>query len=396
MCWLGKPRVVKSVAYAYLSYYSAYLKANYPVEFYCACISCETDPEAQSIYVNDAKRFGIEILPPSLNESELDFTIAKDKILYGFKGLKGVGDKAIEQILDHRPYTSAVGFLRAIVDNKMKVPKQVIEALIKIGAFDEFGINRRIMLDTYDKFILDYKSYLKKPEASLPLLFNDDTVVFYGESSDLTLFDILTYEKKYMGIYISGNPFDFAKNVIGNGFSSYTESLHMDNSSIFCEILSIKTTKTKSKGEKMAIYKCLDINNVVFEFPLFPDLYAKIGENLFEGSFVIVNFKNSKRGQVCVSIKDVNESINNYTKTQKSENSIQSIFLKVNSIMDLKKFMTRKDKTQDFDKTMERPCHLFFGLGNYTFKIGETTFNSSSESIRFLNQLEGVDIKLKR
>lgn len=384
-----------SVAYAYLSYYTAYLKANYPVEFYCACISCETDPESQSIYVNDAKRHNIEIIPPDLNESHLDFTISNGKILYGFKGLKGIGDKAIEQIIEHRPYNSAVHFYRAIADKKLRIPKQVIEALIKIGAFDSFGINRRVMLDTYDKFLVDYKGYLKKPEASLPLRFNDDSY-FRCESSDLTLFDILSYEKKYMGIYISGNPFDFAKTVIGSHTFTYKQALEAEESSVFCEVMSVKEVKTKAKAEKMGIYKCIDSDNNIFEFPLFPDNYKKYGESVEEGSFLIVNFKGSPRGLVCLSIKNINAAINEYTKTQKSENSIKSISIRVKSLVDLRKFIGRQNKSTEEDVLLMRPCHLFYTLGSYTFGLGSTQYSSSNSSIRLLNQMEGVDIKLNR
>ena len=391
-----KVGVVLSVAYAYLSYYTAYLKANYPVEFYCACISCETDPESQSIYVNDAKRHNIEIIPPDLNESNLDFTILNGKILYGFKGIKGIGDKAIEQIIEHRPYDSAVHFFRTIADKKLRIPKQIIEALIKIGAFDSFGINRRVMLDTYDKFLVDYKGYLKKKsEDSLPLRFNDDSY-FRGESSDLTLFDILSYEKKYMGIYISGNPFDFAKTVIGSHTFTYKQALEAVESSVFCEVMSIKEVKTKAKAEKMGIYKCIDSDNNIFEFPLFPENYKKYNESIEDGSFLIVNFKCSPRGLVCLSIKNINAAINEYTKTQKSENSITSISIRVKSLADLRKFIGRQNKSTEEDASLIRPCYLFYTLGSYTFGLGSTQYSSSNSSIRLLNQMEGVDIKLNR
>lgn len=384
-------------SYAYLSYYSAYFKANYPVEFYCACISCETDPEVQSIYVNDAKRRGIEIIPPDINYSEMDFSIANGKIVYGFKGLKGVGEKAIAQILENKPYTDATHFLRVVVEKKLKIPKQVLEALIRIGAFDSFGVNRRLMLDSYDKFIVDYKGYLKKPLIDLPMKYNDDACTFKGEAQGLTLFDILTYEKKYMGIYISGNPFDFAKNVIGNNTSTFEEAKKNSNSSVFCEIMSIKETKTKAKGEKMGIYKCIDSSNNIFEFPLFPDAYKKYGEAIEAGNFIVVNFKNNgSRGLVCLSVKNVNSLIDEYTKTLKSENAISSIAIKVDSLSGLRKFFTRKGKETVEDSEFLRPCHVFFIAGSYTFGIGTIPYSSSNDSIRLLNQIEEVEIKINR
>jgi DNA polymerase-3 subunit alpha len=386
-----------SVAYAYLSYYSAYFKANYPTEFCCACISCETDPEAQSVYVNDAKRRGIEIIPPDINFSEMDFSIFNGKIVYGFKGLKGIGEKAIVQIIENKPYTDATHFLRVVAEKKLKIPKQVLEALIRIGAFDSFGVNRRLMLDSYDKFLVDYKGYLKKPLIDLPMKYNDDTCTFKGDVDGLTLFDILTYEKRYMGVYISGNPFDFAKNVIGSSTFTFEEAKRQSTASVFCEIMSVKITKTKSKGEKMGIYKCIDSSNNIFEFPLFPDSYAKYGESIEEGYFIVVNFKNNgSRGLVCLSVKNVNSLIDEYTKTLKSENAINSIAIKVDSLAGLRKFFTRKGKETVTDLEFLRPCHVFFTAGSYTFGIGTIPYSSSNDSIRLLNQIEEIEIKINR
>jgi hypothetical protein len=381
-------------SYAYLSYFSAYLKANFPIEFYCACISCETDPEAQSFYVNDARRHNIKIVPPDINYSEMDFSIVNGKILYGFKGLKGVGEKAITQILENRSYSSFADFLKRIVDLKLKIPKQVIEALIKIGAFDSFGVNKRIALDSYDKFILDYKNFIKGKSKENSIGFVDDSVYFQGDDVSLTLFDILSFEKQYMGIYISGNPFDFAKEIIGHT-DSYDDVLSRDGESVFCEVVSIKITKTKSKGEKMGIYKCIDKNNQFFEFPLFPNVFSKMGEGIEEGSFLIVNFTKSNRGIICKSIKNIKAIIDEHAKTQKSEASISSILLRFQTLAELKQILGRKEKMED-DPELIRPCHLFFSQGSYTFKLGSIEMNSSSSSIRLINQVGGIDVKLLR
>ena len=387
------------MAYAYLSYYTAYFKANYPVEFYCACISCETDPEAQSIYVNDAKRRGIDIIAPDINNSEMDFNIHNGKILYGFKGIKGIGDKAIEQIIEHKPYRSALEFITTIVDQNLRIPKQVIEALIKIGAFDNLGVNRRLFLDSYDKIMGEFKAFRKKKEnktADIPLRFTDDGFILKEENVELTLFDILSYEKQYMGIYISGNPFDYARKVIGSNVDSYEDALTLEMSSVFCEIMAVKETKTKAKQQKMGIYKCIDSQNVIFEFPMFPEQYAKYGDSIDVGSFIIVNFKASPRGLICLSVKNVNSLIEEYTKTQKSENSIRSIAIKIFSLMDLKKLLNRKEKEVVEDEGLLRPCTIFYASNNYLFNIGTIQFSSSNESIRLLNQIDSIEVVYNR
>ena len=135
-----------SAAYAVITYQTAYLKANYPVQYMVAQLSCEKQNTDKIVeYIEDCRRMGIEVVPPNINESYNDFAIADgNKIRFGLGAIKNVGDKAIESILQARGsgerFTSILNVCKR-VDMRV-VNKQVIESLIKSGSFDSLHDNR--------------------------------------------------------------------------------------------------------------------------------------------------------------------------------------------------------------------------------------------------------------
>ncbi|HMK93125.1 MAG TPA: DNA polymerase III subunit alpha, partial [Thermoleophilia bacterium] len=138
-----------AACYALISYRTAWLKANYPVEYMAAVISSVMNTKDKvPFYVNQCHEMGIEVLPPDVNESEVGFTVVEDKIRFGLNAVKGVGVGAIESILAARgdtPFTSIYEFCTR-VDSAL-VNRRTLEALIKAGAFDSTGDTRRGMLE---------------------------------------------------------------------------------------------------------------------------------------------------------------------------------------------------------------------------------------------------------
>ena len=91
-------------SYGHMTYYTAWLKANYPEEFYCSIITCETDPPMKKTYMEDAVSKGINILPPDLNESVGTFGLNRNNdIIYGLSGIRGIGDGAVSKLIELRP-----------------------------------------------------------------------------------------------------------------------------------------------------------------------------------------------------------------------------------------------------------------------------------------------------
>ncbi len=129
-----------SAAYAFLSYVTAYLKANYPVEYMAALLSSEIkDHEKLTKYVENVMKLGFKILPPSITKSEFEFGVEGDKIRFGLGGIKGLGKAAAEAIIKMREKVKMSNFEQFIIfAKKYGINKKVIETLVKAGAFDEF------------------------------------------------------------------------------------------------------------------------------------------------------------------------------------------------------------------------------------------------------------------
>lgn len=154
------------ISYAYLTYFTAYLKTHYPSEFFASCISLEEDPEQKSKYINDARFNGLNVLPPDINLSVDGFVIAKDgSILFGFNGIKGLGPAVVNKIISSRPFNSFGDFL--VKTNAIRgVNKRAIESLIHCGALDCFGYKHSCMLKSFEKFLMDLSNNGKDKDPS--------------------------------------------------------------------------------------------------------------------------------------------------------------------------------------------------------------------------------------
>ena len=132
--------------YAYVSYWTAYLKANYPKEYFCSLLSRETDKEKATEYINEFRRMGYVVLSPDVNESDSGWTVHEKGIRYGLATIKGIGPKVIASIKSRAPYTNWEDFLKRLPDGARRA--NVLSALIKSGSLDTLG-NREVLSDVY-------------------------------------------------------------------------------------------------------------------------------------------------------------------------------------------------------------------------------------------------------
>src|SRR5687768_11822769 len=142
-----------SVAYALVAYQTAWLKVHHPRHFMAALMSSEMDrTDAVVKFIGEAKQMGIEVLPPDVNESNMFFTVVGPNIRFGLGAVKGVGESAVESILEARQrvgrYTSLLGFCEEV--DLRACNKKVLEALIKSGSFDFIGTSRRGLFEQLD------------------------------------------------------------------------------------------------------------------------------------------------------------------------------------------------------------------------------------------------------
>ncbi len=213
-----------SAAYALVSYQTMYLKANYSVEYMTALLSSIIGiGDRTSLYIQECRTMGIEILPPDVNESGVDFTIVAGKeghpaIRFGMGAVKNVGEGAIDSIIAARdtPFTDLTDFCMR-VDLK-QVNKRVIESLIKAGAFDLIA-DRSELLEIYESVLESAQIAIKERSNGQVGLFGDSPVtsplhrevIRRGDNVILSHVDRLKMEKEMLGLYISGHPLDQIK-----------------------------------------------------------------------------------------------------------------------------------------------------------------------------------------
>jgi DNA polymerase-3 subunit alpha len=203
-----------AACYALISYRTAWLKANYPVEYMAALISSVMSTKDKvPFYVNQCHELGIEVLPPDVNESDVGFTVVEGKIRFGLNAVKGVGRGAIEAIVAARasgPFTSIYDFC-ARVDGQM-ANKRVLEALIHSGAFDGSGDPRRGMLEALPAAMADGERRRKDAAQGQGGLFDvagGPHAGAHGPRVPQREFDqatLLRQEKEALGLYVSSHP----------------------------------------------------------------------------------------------------------------------------------------------------------------------------------------------
>jgi DNA polymerase-3 subunit alpha len=208
-----------SAAYAMISYQTGYLKTHYPVEFMAALLTSEKGNRDKIIkHISVCKEMGINVLPPDINQSVLDFSVDGSNIRFGLAAVKNVGESAIESIIESRdndgPFESFLDFCSRV--DLRKINKRVVESLIKCGAFDSLHYKRRQLMENFER-IMDVGQKAQDQK------FSDQTNLFDGPESgssgnaytekdllpeidEWDHSDVLLHEKETLGFYITGHP----------------------------------------------------------------------------------------------------------------------------------------------------------------------------------------------
>ncbi|MDE2027249.1 MAG: DNA polymerase III subunit alpha, partial [Candidatus Omnitrophica bacterium] len=299
-----------SAAYSLISYRTAYLKANYPVEFMAALLTSEKDNTAKVVeYVKECGAIGIAVLPPDVNHSHAAFTVEnKDSIRYGLLAVKNIGAGAIESMGQARQeggaFTTLFDFCSR-VDLRLNNHK-VLESLIKAGALDGFKCRRSQMLAVLDVALESGLRRQKEKEIGQISFFSMGEEDSGFGAHDQKLPDIpewpqatvLAHEKALLGFYLSGHPLDRYKTEIEK-FADFTTSgikgaRDGQEARMVGLITSVKLTTTKKTNERMAIVG-LEDNDGEMEIVVFPSSYTQIASYLKENTVVVVKGKVSFR-----------------------------------------------------------------------------------------------------
>jgi DNA polymerase-3 subunit alpha len=292
-----------STAYALISYRTAFLKANYPVEFMTALLNSERNNTDKIVeYVNEAERMGIKVLPPDINESQVLFSVIdQHSIRFGLLAVKNVGEGAAESIVSARKKAKFLNLEELCQRLDLRLAnRKVLESLCKCGAMDSFAMPRAQMVAGLD-MVLESSSRLQKEKAKGQLSFFDDTFAqgaFKGVNNRIPQVrewpepQLLAFEKDMLGFYVSGHPLARYAKQLKRFASSSIGILHQhkdeDEIKIVALIAKIKHTLTRAKQEKMAILKIEDLEGVV-EALVFPRAFQKVGRYIQPNTVVMVH-----------------------------------------------------------------------------------------------------------
>ena len=281
-----------SAAYAMVTFQTAWLKTYYPNEFMSALLTSDKDNTEKVVrYIDEVKRMGIELSPPDVNDSYLEFSAItkdeKDIILFGLGAIKGVGSAAVESVIQTREedgeFTSIENFVNRI--DPSKVNKRFVESSIKSGGFDRFGYSRKALLDQLDLLVETAKKASDAKKNAVGSLFGDDeeitTVKLELKNSDeYELKEILEFEKETLGFYVSGHPMDEYREQLDElnyTLSSEIENIKDGSFAIFIGKVEEIQKKVSKKGNQFGIVNLMDFHGNV-EIMLFSDKLEQLNE----------------------------------------------------------------------------------------------------------------------
>lgn len=310
-----------AACYAMLAYQTAYLKTHYPVEYMAAlCTSYVADTDKIALTLGECRRLGVQLLPPDINESSLQFSVewlpgARRQIdptesgteqlamRFGLIGVKNVGEGAILSIIAERekngPFKSLGDFCRRV--DTRTINKRVVESLIKCGAMDSFG-DRAQLLEGLDQTLDAAQQEQRAQEVGQITMFDlfgpSATVAPAPTASSKTvpaasLKERLAWEKEVLGIYISSHPFQHAASWLQSRITATSgqigEDLEGKKVVIAGVVAGVKSLTTK-KGDRMAAVQLEDLHGGV-EVVVFPKTYEKTRELWQPDAVVVVEGK---------------------------------------------------------------------------------------------------------
>jgi DNA polymerase-3 subunit alpha len=316
-----------SAAYAMITYRTAWLKAHYPLEFMAALMTSEHDNlEKISGIIKECRKRGIPVRPPDVNASALKFTAAGDSIVFGLGAIKGVGQGAVEAILEARrdgPFEDIFDFCARA--GNQKVNRRVIESLIKCGAFDACGgAPRESLLACLDEAMAaGAKTRQKKarPQASLfaGLEPPPKKARRWPEAVPMTEAERLGLEKDLLGFYISGHPldrFEPAMAAVRDAPLSRVARLGDQSRVRVCGTLG-KVVQKLSKNNKPYAFVTIEDSDASAELAVWSNVLSRRGTILTEGRLVVVDGVVDRNGEkdksrqkiICDDIRDFGETL---------------------------------------------------------------------------------------
>jgi DNA polymerase III subunit alpha len=306
-----------SAAYGVVSYWTAYLKANYPAEYMAALLtSVGDDKDKSAVYLAECRRMGIKVLPPDVNASTARFTAVGRDIRFGLAAVRNVGTNVVEAIRRCRrekgAYADFYDFLRKV--DAVACNKKTVESLIKAGAFDSLGHTRRGLLavhaDAIDSF-LDVKRNEAVGQYDLFSGLFDSPAEQAGDELGLVVTppipamewdkaDLLAFEREMLGLYVSDHPLLGIEHVLSGAadmsIATLSEEGTVPDGQVvnLAGILSGVQRRITKQGRSWASATLEDLGGAV-EVLFFPNTYELVGQYVAEDAIVVVRGRVDRR-----------------------------------------------------------------------------------------------------
>ncbi len=300
-----------SAAYAMIAFQTAYLKAHFPVEFMAAILTSEMSSTEEVVkYIAECRNQGIEVFPPDINQSEMNFTVVEGKIRFGLAAVKNVGIGAIESILEVRkqdgPFKSFFDFTER-VDHR-KVNRRVVESLIKCGAFDSVGVRRSQMMSVLEEALEVGQKIHKDRTIGQFSLFetmtadnHDAMYPAFPEMEEWNEGKLLNYEKESLGFFITGHPLARHESILRKFANVDTLTLQDLSEGRIVRLGGVVRDYklyNDRKGEVMAFVTLEDLSGLA-EVTLFSSLYSSVSGFIEKDSAIMVEGRVTRDEKSC-------------------------------------------------------------------------------------------------
>ena len=282
-----------AACYAVVSFQTAYLKTYYPVEFMAALMTSVIDNTSKVAgYIYACKQMNIGILPPDVNESQMEFTVENGKIRFAMAAIKSLGRPTIQAILkERRENGSFISMQDFVTRMSHALNRRAIENFVKAGAFDTFGHTRKSMMIVSESMLDSAIKHNKDSMTGQMSLFDfaaeEDKKAFeirIPDVAEYTKEELLGYEKEILGVYVSGHPLDEYTGMVNKYITNVSSDFEVDDElgetkardgaiATIGGLITEKTIKTTKKGQLMAFLTVEDVVGTV-EVVVFPNSFT--------------------------------------------------------------------------------------------------------------------------
>lgn len=277
-------------SYAYISYWTAYLKAHYPREYFASiCTSVMDDIDRSAVYLNEAKRIGLKVYPPDLNLSEMGYTVEEDGMRIGLSAMKNFGESQATKLIEERSH----GKFLSLYDFAKRYNPNVnaFKSLAYSGALDSFGTRQGIAAIAEDVLKATRKESKKNIEGQVSMFDSDNIIDFEIPKTEFQEADLLRHEKETLGVYVSGHPLDELMDRVTKYTVDDIKSLDDQKEIVKClaMVSDIKVKYTK-KGDAMATISIEDQTGSL-DLVCFPKKWNVLKDQILQKGIAYVSIR---------------------------------------------------------------------------------------------------------